>query len=1051
MRSWVRITAVVALGFVILIGVSACRSAPTALPLPTSTVTRTPTRPATAVPTATSVATSIPTRTRMPLTPTARPVPTSAPAASPTPAATPSVSQVPNDNSFVSEISADGRYVAFVSWANNLVEGDTNERPDVFVYDRYTGAIARVSVASDGTQSDGVSGGPSMSAYGRWVAFGSEAKSLEPDPDGWEWDTFVHDVRTGQTERIDLIGEGARGRRPSTSSPGDLSADGRYLALAALTSEQGGPWHIYVHDRWTGQNERISVGTDGAPGDGWSIAPVISGDGRYVAFWSWAGNLVAEDERACEEAGTLLSCGDVFVYDRHAREMARIPVGEGYGLGGGGYELSISDDGRYVALRGSVYDRRTQTLAPYCGLDEDEQSEVRASAMSADGRWIAFTNGQVYLCDRQNGAITPVSMAPDGAPGDGPSGIVYGHEGYSGDLDLSADGRWLVLTSQAGNLVPGDAKDERCQRPLAVVPGVPHCYDVYLYDRETGAMARVGAPRDTRVTQAASAMSTRTPLPALAALAAYEPVTDDAGPVADALSSEIARWLAAQVPTTEAAAWLNEALPEKREPVTVAKVDLTGDGLEDVVVHIPLMGLPLLVLVRQEGPDATYEGHALPPDLEAIRLGWAHSLTEADHGIEQPALYVADLTGDGVSEVVITHGYAGASNLRLRPHAYQWHEGDFRLIFAAELTSWAGYSTLHLEPDPDGGQVIRLSYPVFLPGRTPKGDPNPQGEQSWRWDADAGRYRLAWQTIAPEPAGGPTVDLARAEEALVHGVYSDAIALYNAFLADEAWQEVLMEPYMMPGASQRVGERGLAGWLDLARLRRGIALALSGRSGEAKEALAQVRDTGALADLAGAFLDAYTPSVDPIAGLAAYERRRAEGPTCEPEKDLIRGPIDCPGAVTYHAYLPEPLLVLAALAELGTDGLAAALAERDAPVADLTVHDLDGDGAEEVLWIGAPPWRVYGIYNLPRSDWQQAWVAWQGEGGWRATGIAAADRIGSLTIAPPDAQGRRGIRLERIDPDEECHAATLFWDGTVKRPWAPEQPADWPDVGWPLQ
>jgi Tol biopolymer transport system component len=387
--------------------------------------------------------------------------------------------------------------VAFVSWADNLVEGDTNERPDVFVYDRYTGAIARVSVASDGTQSDGFSGGGTMSAHGRWIAFGSEAQSLEPDPVGWEWDTFVHDRQTGQTEWIDLSGEGAGGRRSITSSPSSLSADGRYLALAALTGDQG-TWHVYVHDRWTGESERISEGPDGTPGDGWSTVPVLSADGRYVAFWSWAGNLVAGDERACGEAGEPRSCGDVFVYDREAERMERIPVGEGYGLGGGGYELSLSADGQYLVYRGSIYDRRTQTLASYCGLDAEAQSAVQSSAMSADGRWIAYTDGQVYLCDREAGTIVPVSVAADGAAGDamgdGPSGIVYGHEGYSGGLDLSADGRWLAFSSQAGNLVPGEDKDERCQERLAVLPGAPHCYDVYLYDRETGAMDKVGEP-----------------------------------------------------------------------------------------------------------------------------------------------------------------------------------------------------------------------------------------------------------------------------------------------------------------------------------------------------------------------------------------------------------------------------------------------------------------------------------------------------------------------------------------------------------------------------
>jgi Tol biopolymer transport system component len=88
-------------------------------------------------------------------------------------------------------ISADGRYVAFSSWASNLVPGDTNGVRDIFVHDRVTGQTTRVSVASDGTEGNGHSDLPSISADGRYVAFASEASNLVPgDTNRWA-DIFV--------------------------------------------------------------------------------------------------------------------------------------------------------------------------------------------------------------------------------------------------------------------------------------------------------------------------------------------------------------------------------------------------------------------------------------------------------------------------------------------------------------------------------------------------------------------------------------------------------------------------------------------------------------------------------------------------------------------------------------------------------------------------------------------------------------------------------------------------------------------------------------------
>src|SRR5213595_159425 len=93
-------------------------------------------------------------------------------------------------------ISADGRFVAFASYASNLVPGDTNGVADVFVHDRQTGTTKRVSVNSAGTQGNGGSGSPAISADGRFVAFSSYATNLVPGDTNGVVDVFVHDRRS---------------------------------------------------------------------------------------------------------------------------------------------------------------------------------------------------------------------------------------------------------------------------------------------------------------------------------------------------------------------------------------------------------------------------------------------------------------------------------------------------------------------------------------------------------------------------------------------------------------------------------------------------------------------------------------------------------------------------------------------------------------------------------------------------------------------------------------------------------------------------------------
>ncbi len=149
-------------------------------------------------------------------------------------------------------ISADGRYVAFLSWATNLVPGDTNGSGDVFVHDRQLSTTERVSIDSSGAQEDGSCSSISISADGRYVAFQSYATNLVPGDTGLYEDIFVRDRQLGTTERVSVDSSGAQGNDDSYSP--SISADGRYVAFYSaadnlVPGDTGGLWDIFVRDR----------------------------------------------------------------------------------------------------------------------------------------------------------------------------------------------------------------------------------------------------------------------------------------------------------------------------------------------------------------------------------------------------------------------------------------------------------------------------------------------------------------------------------------------------------------------------------------------------------------------------------------------------------------------------------------------------------------------------------------------------------------------------------------------------------------------------------
>ena len=394
--------------------------------------------------------------------------------------------------SFVPAISGDGRYVAFYSDASNLVDGDTNAARDVFVHDRQTGETTRVSVSSSGAEANGDSFAPVLSGDGRFVAFSSFASNLVPGDSNGADDIFVRDRQTATTTRVSVAAGGGDPNYGSFSPA--LSADGRYVAYASdasnlVAGDTNSLRDIFVYDRQTGTTTRVSVDSAGGQADLESATPVLNADGRYVAFSSFADNLILGDTN---------EGSDIFVRDRLTGTTTRVSVYAGdIEAEGDALRPSISADGRYVAFDSDdwdlvwgdtndvfdvfVHDRQTGYTTRVSVDDSGVQADGPSyrPSISGDGRFVAFyteaanlvpgdTNGaqDVILADRLSGAAKRVSLAGGGAEGNADSVRPA----------LSADGKLVAFESDASNLAAGDTNaftDVFLQDRVAAAPPPP--------------------------------------------------------------------------------------------------------------------------------------------------------------------------------------------------------------------------------------------------------------------------------------------------------------------------------------------------------------------------------------------------------------------------------------------------------------------------------------------------------------------------------------------------------------------------------------------------
>lgn len=343
-----------------------------------------------------------------------------------------------------SDINPDGRYVAFASSATVLVADDTNGKYDVFVRDRSAGITERVSLSSEGSEANDSSFSPVLSADGRFVAFRSAASNLVPGDTGFWNDIFIHDRQTGTTERVSVDNAGIELKGHSDSPV--ISGDGRFVAfLSTANLEPGGSTlrKVYLHDRLNGTTQLVSVNDAGEEADNHSMEPSISANGRYVAFMSTADNLDGPND-----LGTF----EIYVRDLLDGSTVRVSKApDGGAANGASFRPHISANGRYVAF------------------------DSRASNLVAGD-----TNGRtdIFLHDRLTGTTEMVSVTDEGEPSNGfnrspaitPDVRYVAFESLAPNLTGHETFHWLIVVNDRGPVLPQDTLRAIVEKIWSLVP-----------------------------------------------------------------------------------------------------------------------------------------------------------------------------------------------------------------------------------------------------------------------------------------------------------------------------------------------------------------------------------------------------------------------------------------------------------------------------------------------------------------------------------------------------------------------------------------------------
>jgi len=328
--------------------------------------------------------------------------------------------------------SADGRYVAFVSGATNLVSGDTNGNPDLFVKDRQTGNIVRASLDSSGAQvNDPGIAGFKISANGRFAVFTGKTYYFGGGSSPL-FSVYLRDLQNNTTELISKNTSGNPGN--ANSNAPDISADGRYVAFTSsatdlVSSDTNGYSDIFVRDRLAGITTLVSKSTTGVQGNAVVAPASISCDGAYVVFNTSATNLVPGDTNGYP---------DTFLVDRINGTTTDLTLS-----GNGSSSLSstpqISCDGSTVVF------------------ESDASNLVSGDTNSLP---------DVFAYDMYSGNIERINASSSGA-----QATDYGVTFNGGDFSVSFTGRYIAFDTLSSQMTTGDSNAK---------------VDVFLRDRQAG-------------------------------------------------------------------------------------------------------------------------------------------------------------------------------------------------------------------------------------------------------------------------------------------------------------------------------------------------------------------------------------------------------------------------------------------------------------------------------------------------------------------------------------------------------------------------------------